>query len=116
MLIINLQCRGHIEEAPMPRPKKPRTIGCLPKASCFKPNGIPAHNLPRIALEADELEALRLADVLQLHQLEAAQSMGVSRQTFGNIIKRARNKVALCLVEGKVLTLPNQSQDKEKEA
>jgi len=48
----------------MPRPKKPRTIGCLPKASCFKPNGIPAHNLPRIALDADELEALRLADVV----------------------------------------------------
>ncbi len=32
----------------MPRPKKPRTIGCLPKASCFKPNGIPAHNLPNV--------------------------------------------------------------------
>ena len=51
-------------------------------------------------MEADELEALRLADRDGLYQEEAASSMGVSRQTFGNIIERARYKVTSALVEG----------------
>src|SRR5690606_23022256 len=76
----------------MPRPRKPRHIGCRPPASCFKPNGIPASNLQAETLDADELEALRLADLLQMNQIDAAQCMGVSRQTFGNIVKCARHK------------------------
>lgn len=94
----------------MPRPTKPRTIGCKPIASCFKPNGVPATQLASLQLQADEFEALRLADALQMQQQEAAEMMGISRQTFGNIIKRARYKVACSLVEGKVLTLPKREE------
>ena len=52
-----------------------------------------------------ELEALRLADQEGLSQLEAAEQMQVSRQTFGNIIKRARAKVAKCIVNGHALVI-----------
>lgn len=53
----------------------------------------------------DELEALRLADLDGLYQETAAARMGVSRQTFGNIIERAHRKVADALVNAKALRI-----------
>ena len=58
-----------------------------------------------VDLLPEELEALRLADKEGLSQLDAATQMGVSRQTFGNIVNCARSKVATCLVEGCALML-----------
>jgi len=54
-------------------------------------------------LAFDELEALRLADLEGLYQEEAAARMQISRQTFGNIVKTARRKVADALVNGKAI-------------
>ncbi|CAM2768009.1 DUF134 domain-containing protein [Vibrio mytili] len=87
----------------MARPKKERNICSSAPYECFKPNGVPLSKLHKIELLADELEALRLADLEALSQSEAAVSMGVSRQTFGNIVKRARAKVAQSLVHGQAL-------------
>ena len=87
----------------MARPKKERNICGSAPYECFKPNGVPLSKLNKIELLAEELEALRLADLDSLSQLEAATRMGVSRQTFGNIIKRARTKVAQSLVYGQAL-------------
>lgn len=89
----------------MARPKKPRNICTHAAYSCFKPNGVPMSELQSIELLADELEALRLADKEGLNQIDAAVQMQVSRQTFGNIIKRARCKVATSLIEGYALKL-----------
>lgn len=61
--------------------------------------------LQKEELLLEELEALRLADQEGLSQLEAAERMQVSRQTFGNIIKRARTKVAKCIVNGHALVI-----------
>ena len=46
----------------MPRPCHCRRVSALPKNSCFKPNGIPLHELEEVVLSLDGLEALRLAD------------------------------------------------------
>ncbi|WNO11516.1 DUF134 domain-containing protein [Teredinibacter sp. KSP-S5-2] len=89
----------------MVRPKKGRRIGCRPAFSCFKPNGVPLSQLDSVSLQADELEAIRLADLLNLNHQQAADEMAVSRQTFGNIVARARHKVAQSLVEGMALTI-----------
>lgn len=51
-------------------------------------------------LSLDEFEALRLADVEMLPQLEAAGLMHISRQTFSRILARARRTVATCLTQG----------------
>jgi predicted DNA-binding protein (UPF0251 family) len=51
-----------------------------------------------VLLTLDELEALRLADLEGLGQVEAAERMNVSRQTFGRIVEQARRKVAAALV------------------
>lgn len=93
----------------MARPKLERQICGRAPFDCFKPNGIPLVKLNKIELLAEELEALRLADLQSLSQAEAAAQMGVSRQTFGNIIKRGRAKVARSLVDGCALML-NQGE------
>jgi uncharacterized protein len=87
----------------MARPLCPRLIAHRPPATYFKPAGIPLYDLEEVELGADELEALRLADVEDLYHTEAAKKMGVSRQTFDRIVRRARMKVAAALVRGQAL-------------
>jgi predicted Fe-Mo cluster-binding NifX family protein/predicted DNA-binding protein (UPF0251 family) len=61
--------------------------------------------LETVALERDELEALRLADLEGRYQDAAAAAMGVSRQTFGRIIESARRKVADALLNARALQI-----------
>jgi len=89
----------------MPRPFKCRRVGFAPETVFFKPAGIPGHELEEVSLTLDELESLRLADLEGLYQEEAAVKMGVSRQTFGNVVAEARRKTADCLVNGKMLRI-----------
>jgi uncharacterized protein len=53
----------------------------------------------------DEYEAVRLADLNGLYQEDAANKMGVSRQTFGRIVESARRKIADALVNAKALEI-----------
>jgi predicted DNA-binding protein (UPF0251 family) len=89
----------------MARPVKCRKIGCNPEFRLFEPAGVPAVTLETVDLSFDEFEAIRLADFEGLYQDAAAQQMHVSRQTFGNILASARNKVSQMLVSGKKLTV-----------
>ncbi|AYV22645.1 DUF134 domain-containing protein [Vibrio mediterranei] len=89
----------------MARPKKQRRICGRAPFECFKPNGIPLSELDKMALLPDELEALRLADLNGMNQIDAAKEMQVSRQTFANIVKSARLKVATCLINGQALVI-----------
>ena len=84
----------------MARPCCPRRIATLPGVVFFKPAGIPLRDLEERVLPLDEFEALRLADVEGLPQLEAARQMKISRQTFSRILARARHTVATCLTQG----------------
>lgn len=87
----------------MSRPCCPRHIAHRPPANYFKPAGIPLCELQEVELAADEMEALRLADVEDLYHTEAAKRMKVSRQTFDRIVRRAHAKVAEALVHGRAL-------------
>jgi uncharacterized protein len=55
----------------------------------------------------DAVEAIRLADVEGLYQDAAAEQMGISRQTYARILTRAREAVARCLIEGRMLLIDN---------
>ncbi len=48
----------------------------------------------------EELEALRLADIEGLTQVEAAEKMGISQPTFHRILKEARRKASMAIVGG----------------
>lgn len=89
----------------MPRPCHCRRVSALPKNRCFKPNGVPLHDLEVMVLSLDGLEALRLADVENLNMDVAAAQMGVSRHTFGRLLRRARGCVAQALVQGMALRI-----------
>jgi len=85
--------------------RKCRKVGMKPACSCFGPDGKSSKAKGEIRLKLDEFEALRLADAQGLYQEEAARKMGVSRQTFGNIINSARQKIADALVGGKSIQI-----------
>lgn len=89
----------------MPRPVRCRKVSCRPGAYYFKPRGIPLKDLRERVLTLDEFEAVRLADGEGCYHDEAAQRMGVSRQTFGNILKAARAKIADVLLNAKALKI-----------
>lgn len=94
----------------MVRPRKHRMIACEINATYFKPQGIPMRELEEIALDMDEVEAIRLADIEDLYHADAALKMGVSRPTFGNIIARAHKKIAMAILEGKALRIGASNQ------
>ncbi|KGY10221.1 DUF134 domain-containing protein [Vibrio sinaloensis] len=89
----------------MARPKIHRKVCTRAAYAFYKPNGVRMDELQIVELLPDELEALRLADQEGLNQIDAAVQMQVSRQTFGNIIKRARQKVASSIIQGHALKL-----------
>ena len=64
----------------------------------FTPNGY--QQPPTIILKIYELEALRLVDLEDLTQEEAAAMMGVSRKTLWNDLQKARKKVINALING----------------
>lgn len=89
----------------MPRRVKCRQVAHVPRASCFKPAGIPGYELEEVVLKLEEAEALRLKDLLGYDQFECAEQMGVSRTTFQRILVEAHRKVADAIINSKALVL-----------
>lgn len=89
----------------MPRPVKCRKVNGDFKATYFKPKGVPLCSLDEVCLGVDEIEAVRLADLEEMYQADAAAKMNISRQTFGNIINSAHKKIADALANGKALKI-----------
>ena len=87
------------------RPKKIRWISCLPEERCFKPICKPLNKLKGVYLTLDEFEALRLADLEGLRQVDAAKRLKISRPTFSRIVASAREKVADGLVNIKAIRI-----------
>ena len=87
----------------MPRPRKHRRVWHEPQPAIFKPVGVPLYRLKTIVLLHEELEALRLTDLEERYQAEAAEQMGVSRSTLQRIVTEARRKVTQALVVGAAL-------------
>jgi predicted DNA-binding protein (UPF0251 family) len=89
----------------MPRPRKYRHVCCNPSSYYFKPRGIPIYELEEILLEHDELESLRLADLLGYSHEDAAKEMKISRATFGRIVEIARRKITDGILNGKAIRI-----------
>jgi predicted DNA-binding protein (UPF0251 family) len=89
----------------MGRPKKCRWVETEPGVTFFKPRGIPLRSLQQMVITVDELEAMRLADYLELTQEEVAQRMQVSRPTVTRMLSRAHRAVAEALVHGKAICI-----------
>ena len=84
----------------MPRPMKLRQVAFAPGATFFKPVGVPMQMLEAVTLTLEEVEAIRLKDMEDMHQEECAKEMGISRGTFHQILKSAHGKLADAIVNG----------------
>jgi predicted DNA-binding protein (UPF0251 family) len=82
-----------------------RWIEQPPNVTFFKPGGVPRRMLKTITLAVDEYEAVRLADYQGLDHLQAAEKMAISRPTFTRLIDKARQKIAMAIVEGMELVV-----------
>lgn len=77
----------------------------LPNITYFKPKGVPLHDLEEVTLLPDEVEALKLHDVDDLEQIEAAAKMQISQPTFGRILNKAYKKIANAIITGKAIKI-----------
>jgi len=87
------------------RPCARKRVDINPKVDYFKPRGIPVSDLDCIELNREELEALRLKNILNLDQIEAAKKMNTSQSTFQRILASAYNKISDALVNGKAIKI-----------
>ena len=92
----------------MARPLKPRRVLFDPNVTYFKPRAVPLSMLEEVELDIDELEALRLCDLNNLEQIEAAKKMKISQSTIQRILVSARKKVAEAIIEGKAIKIRKQ--------
>jgi uncharacterized protein len=86
------------------RRKKVRYIQKMPKVAIFSPRGR-AGRPDEIELNVDHFEAIKLADYQKYDQAEGAKYMGISRPSFGRILREAREIIANALVNGKIIKI-----------
>ena len=89
----------------MPRPRICRRIGFHPDVTYFKPAGIRKQELEETVISVDEYESVRLKDLLELEQEEAAKKMNISQPTFHRLVVSARKKIADAIINGKALRI-----------
>ena len=89
----------------MPRPRRRRRVRFWPDVTFFKPMGVKKSYLEESILTVDEFEAIRLKDLEDLDQQEAAKKMNISQPTFHRLITSARKKIADAIVKGKAIKI-----------
>jgi len=77
-----------------------RWISEVPPVDSFVPEGSPSGDIGYVSLTLEELETVRLVDLLELEQEEASFYMGISRKALWNDLINARKKIASALVYG----------------
>ena len=87
------------------RPRCLRNVFGIPVSDYFKPRGIPLRDLEVARLKVEEVEAIRLVDLLGLKHEEAAQQMNISRKTLWRDLKSGRKKIADALTTGKAIEI-----------
>ncbi|PIY97165.1 MAG: hypothetical protein COY66_00975 [Candidatus Kerfeldbacteria bacterium CG_4_10_14_0_8_um_filter_42_10] len=94
----------------MPRPRLCRRIRFNPHVTYFKPRGVPLRHLEIVDLSLEELEALRLKNILNLEQTEAARKMKTSQSTFQRILSSAYKKITEALISGKAIRVKENGE------
>jgi uncharacterized protein len=89
----------------MPRPRKCRKIGKYQGAYFYKPQGVPMSQLQIIELSREEVESLRLKNVLGFEQIQCAKKMHTSQSTFQRILSSANYKVSYALIKGMAIMI-----------
>lgn len=89
----------------MPRPRKWRTVCCVPERTLFGPLGPGKENSSIVSMTVEEYETIRLIDFEGMTQEECAASMGVARTTVQRIYNDARKKLSGVIVNGDIVQI-----------
>ena len=89
----------------MPRPIKKRNICLKIKNFYFGPIDRIKEEDSYPLIEVDELEAIRLADLQDNYHDLAAKKMGISRATFGKLLKQGHKKIATAIILGQPIVI-----------
>ncbi len=89
----------------MPRPRKLRTVCCVPENDAFGPKNVIFSSESTITITIDEYEALRLIDLEGMTQEECAIQMTIARTTVQSIYSEARKKIADAVVNRKWIVI-----------
>jgi len=89
----------------MTRPRLCRRIRFNPRVTYYKPQGVPMRFLEVVELTREEVEALRLKNIKDLDQIEAAKKMNTSQSTFQRILSSAYKKISKAIIEGKAIKI-----------
>ena len=76
----------------------------MPRTTIFSPRGKPGRP-DEVELTVDQYEAIKLADFEGLDQVQGALAMGISRPSFGRILRQGRRILADGLVNGKIIRI-----------
>jgi len=76
----------------MPRPRLHRRIRFWPGVTHFKPAGVRLAELHEIVLTMGEFEAIRLCDLEEISQKEAAKKINVSQPTLQEHLHQQEKK------------------------
>ena len=93
----------------MPRPCRRRRVRGRPSSSYFKPAGKRITELEETILTLPEFEAIRLIDLKEIPQEEAARKMEISQPTLSRILKSGRKKIADSIINGKAIKIENKN-------
>jgi len=93
----------------MPRPRLCRRIKFNPNITYFKPRGVPLRHLEVVELTVEEVEALRLKNLDELDQEQAAKKMNTSQSTFQRILASAYKKISQALIKGQAIKIIKQT-------
>ena len=90
----------------MSRPRKRRRVCGLPRNKSFGPlNREENKKNEVIRITVEEHEIVRLIDLEGLDQTQCAEKMGVARSTIQRAYIEVKEKIADCIVNGKVLRI-----------
>lgn len=89
----------------MSRPIKPRRVCSLPQIDKYGPVNFINDNIQIVIMSVEEIEVIRLMDLVKLDQEKCAEVMGVARSTVQRIYNDARSKIADSIVNGKILKI-----------
>ncbi|MEZ5583270.1 MAG: DUF134 domain-containing protein [Candidatus Competibacteraceae bacterium] len=92
----------------MPRYRKNRRCRPLGDERLLKPRGIPMTEAVVHWIAPDEFEAMRLCDGEGLSQIEAGESMHISRGTVQRLLETGRRKVIQALLGNQALGVSDE--------
>ncbi|MDD3407870.1 MAG: DUF134 domain-containing protein [Methanomicrobium sp.] len=95
------------------RPRMKRMSGVSFQMRRFSPFGAEHWCNEVITLLPEEMEAMRLVDLMDYDQESAAGIAGVSRRTLWRDLHSARKKVADALVNGKTIEISTEDNDSD---